>query len=357
MNNITNEPKNEADTGATVPASTVTAAYQEQSVVPYFAAANGAGNQKTDDPQPEKKISTQPTMVMSAYGFKVPPKKLPNPSSSGFASKSGRITLEEYWAQLDSLPVPQSPEEADSKDKAVVTPPISTPILSQVEVPQEQSPQSETAWETPPPIGKKPPVLNSVPQPFQSFPECPAPGEGCNAWCLSAALACERYGLSPEETTALIRSQISRAPKGNEIERAVKKAYLTDPLEKLPPSITTKFDEAELRALAYKAPNWGFENLKNVSPVDVRNCTTIQYLRHIFKIRERVIIATRINDRGTIWLNDPDDPNSREDELDTFKYPPGRQGAWFLSNPVNGEAIKLERLQTPTNPHGESFRA
>jgi hypothetical protein len=137
----------------------------------------------------------------------------------------------------------------------------------------------------------------------------------------------------------------------------VAKAYLKDPLEKLQPSITNRFDEAELRALAYNAPHWGCEALKRVSPVDVCNCTTIQYLRHIFEVREHVIITTRINDRGTIWLNDPEDPNSREDELDSFKNPHEKQGAWFLSNPVSGDPIKAERLKNETNPDGKSYRA
>lgn len=293
-------------------------------------------------------------MVTNARGFKLPANAT---SRATFASKSGRATLEEYFAHLDSLPVHQSPEEADSKDEAVVAPPISTPILSQAEVHQVQSHHTETVWENSPLVDTTPPALNSAPIPFRSFPECPAPGQGCNQWCWDSAIACKRYGLSPDEATALIRDQISRTPRGDEIERAVRKVYETDPPQKLQPSITSKFDEAELRALAYKAPNWGFENLKNVSPVDVRNCTTIQYLRHIFKIQEHVIIANRINDRGTIWLNDPDDPNSKEDELDRFKHPPGGHGAWFLSNPVNGKSIKLERLKTPTNPHGESLRA
>ena len=328
MDTIDIEQKNETDTGATVPASTATAAYQEQSATKQVAAASDSCNQN-----------------------------LKEPGSATFASKCGRITFEELCAHLDSLPIQQSPEEEDSKEKAAVIPPISTPILNQPEVPQKQPTQSWTVWETSPPTSKAPSAASLVPVPFQTFPQCPAPGDGCNAWCLSAAYACKRYGLTPDQAATLIRDHLTRSPRVGEIERAVKKAYLTDSFEKLQPSITTSYNEAELRALAYKVHDWDSEALKAVSPVDVRKCTTIQYLRHIFDIGERVVIATRINDRGTIWLNDPRDPDSREDELDSFQYPSEGQGAWFLSNPVNGEGVKLERLKSAANHDGVSFRA
>lgn len=361
MDTITIELKNEADTGTPVPTTTVTSGYQEQPVLDQIAVGKGASSQETSEnnlrSQTEKVICTGPSMRTTAWGFPVHAKNQTSDKGNAFSAKNGRITLDELQAYLDYLPVHQPPKEENAENAELVAPQRSTSGLCELEGHQEQSTSLGIVRENSSRIQNEPPGLISAPAAFPSFPECPAPGDGCNIWCLTAARACERYGLSPEDATSLIRSQISRDPRGDEVERAVRKAYLKDPFEKAPPSIACSFDEAELRALAYRAPNWGFEDLKNVSPVDVRNCTTIEYLRYIFKSQERVIIATRINDRGTIWINDPDDPNSREDELDSFKHPPEGQGAWFLSNPVNGDVVKLERLKTLANPHGESLRA
>jgi hypothetical protein len=281
-----------------------------------------------------------------------------NPESIGSSSAQTAFdTVVPYSAPLLSAPVHEAPKEVDSADEAVDAARTSAPIPSRPELHREQSPQPRTSWETSPPNGKRTPAFNRAPVTFQTFPPCPAPGEGCNAWCLSAAYACKRYGLSPEESTALIRTQISRVPRGDEIERAVKKAYGTNSIETVQRSITATYNEAELRSLAYNAPNWSVEDLKVASPIDVRNCTTIQYLRHIFRRRERVLLATSMDDPGTIWLNDPADPNSREDELDSFKLPSQGQGAWFLSNPVTGEFVTLERLKTSAKPSGESLRS
>lgn len=368
MDTIDTEQKNETDTGATVPASTDTATYQEQPVDEPLAVAEWPCNQKPHDPLPEKNSSTQQLMRMTAWGFPILTGSQNGNSASASSSKSGRMTREEMLEHFEAMSRSDSLENQDlhtapgvsipevrESDAAPPRPETIAPDEKRLHTSQPTA-QQNTDFNQPP-VVKATSAKTLSPICFPSFPSCPAPGQGCNVWCLNAAYACERYGLSPEAAASLIRAQISRAPRGDEIERAVKKAYSTDSLETVQPPITACYDEAELRALAYKAPNWDFEALKTVSPVDVRSCTTIQYLRHIFKNRECVLIAASNDDPGTIWLNDPADPNSTEDELDSFQKPAGGKGAWFLSNPVTGDFVKLERRKTSGNPQGRTLRS
>lgn len=186
---------------------------------------------------------------------------------------------------------------------------------------------------------------------------CPSPGGGVNVWCLAAARACLNQGLSRDDAAAFIKAHITRPPRTGEIERAVDKVFNPGPESKLRPSIKAVYSEGDLNALADKLPGFGFEQLESLSPVDVRGVTAIQYLRHVFAQKERVILATRMTDPGTVWENDPQNPLSREDELDDFANPVHGFGAWFLSNPVTGQFLRLERLKSASNPFGETLRA
>jgi len=186
---------------------------------------------------------------------------------------------------------------------------------------------------------------------------CPSPGGGVNIWCLAAARACLNRGLSRDDAAAFIKAHITRSPRTGEIERAVDKVFNPGPEPQLRPSVKAVYSEGDLNALADKLPGFGFEQLKSLSPVDVRGVTAIQYLRHVFAKKERVILATRMTDPGTVWENDPQNPLSREDELDDFAHPVHGLGVWFLSNPVTGEFLQLERLKSASNPLGETLRA
>lgn len=296
-------------------------------------------------------------MRKTPWGFSVPDYSRGSAGADGSESRGIRLSAEDFWAKINSTPSQQHLQKCVASDQLVSEIHEATPMQLPPGVGRGQTSTAGKVSENIPSVCQQPRVTPKAPEPFHSFPECPPPGQGVNLWCLAAAYACNRYGLSPDAAISLIRDKISRNPKGGEIERAVGKAYRQDTVEREQHSIVDKYVEAELRALAHKVQGWSVEDLKNVSPVDVSRCSSLEFLRHVFKIQEKVIIATRINDRGTIWLNDPSDPNSREDELDSFKNPPEEQGAWFLSNPVTGDAVRLERLKTPTNPHGESLRA
>jgi hypothetical protein len=358
MDNKTNKQNNEADTGATVSASTETAACEQQHDSSALHTAARAFNQKNQDPLPlpEQPVPPKPTKRMTPWGFEVPVyQSKADVNSNGTHSR--QVTLEEFWSMHETL-LAQPPVEQEVLGRPQIGPPeVPTPVPcaegdhSNEPRLQEQRQQSTGPIETPPPSSKLAPVS------FDWLPRCPAPGAGVNVWCLTAAHACKRHGLPPEEAESLIREKISRPPKGKEIQQALNKAYAQNFSGTVQPPITCGFNEGELKALAYKAPGWSVEKLKSVSPIDVNCCTTIQFLRHVFKVGERVIIATKITDRGTIWINDPQDTNSSEDELDCFKEPPEKQGAWFLSNPVNGNGVNLERLVSSNNRSGETFRS
>jgi hypothetical protein len=334
--------------------STETTACEQQLALPKVPLAARAFNQKNQDPLPlpEQPVPPKPTKRMTPWGFEVPVyQSKTNVNSDGTHCR--QVTLEEFCS-MQETPLAQPTVEQEVLGRPQIGPPeVPMPVPctegehSNEPRLQEQRQQSTGQIETPPSS------LDPAPVSVDWFPRCPAPGAGVNVWCLKAALACERHGLLREEAESLILEKISRPPRSNEIQRALNKAYAQNFPRTVQPPITCGFDEAELNALAYNAPGWSIEKLKSVSPIDVNCCTTIQFLRHVFKVGERVIIATEITDRGTIWINDPQDPTSSEDELDCFKKPPEKKGAWFLSNPVTGESVELERLVSLTNPCGD----
>lgn len=358
MNEVESKQNHETDTVPAVPAPTETAPCEVQSVSPLIGHASDADNQKpaVSHPSMGQERPKLYKMKMTSWGFELPEYA---GSKNTVASEvyGTRLTKEEFLARMNADPTQQPFEKELQNQSETTAAPLPALVPATVVATLHDNSLKVALPKNASPVESKSP---SPPLPAVApdwLPQCPLPGGGRNAWCFSAALACLRNGRSAEEAAALIKDNLSREPRVGEIERAVRNAYLEEPHEKRQPSVTSRYNEAELRALAYKAQNWSVDNLKNASPINVSDCTSIQYLRHIFRTGEHVILTTSLNDRGKVWLNDPKDPTSREDELDSFKEPTEGKGAWFLSNPVNGSFIQSERLKSDVNPDGMSLRA
>lgn len=190
------------------------------------------------------------------------------------------------------------------------------------------------------------------------IPPCPAPGCGRNVWTLSAANACRRFGLTADEASRVILGRLTRSPHPGEIERSVAKAYGTK--AKLGTRILPKepFNMEELTAASRPAGWFGLDDLRARSPIDPDGCSGMNFLRHLFMPGERVFLTDNLCDRqGLIWEVPPADAPSPNDELRRFADPAPGLGAWFLNNPISGEAMELERLKTANNPQGWTVRA
>lgn len=63
------------------------------------------------------------------------------------------------------------------------------------------------------------------------IPSCPPSGNGVHLWCMEAAWACRRLGLSEDEAVRALHERMSRRPDpADEIEAAVGKVFNSPPL-------------------------------------------------------------------------------------------------------------------------------
>jgi hypothetical protein len=93
---------------------------------------------------------------------------------------------------------------------------------------------------------------------------CPPEGGGVNSWTLSAANACKRAGLSEDEAEAWITENMTCAPRRNEVERSVQKAF--NPKAWRPAALKWPLpDRAKIEAIA--SSGFGVADLWEISPV------------------------------------------------------------------------------------------
>jgi hypothetical protein len=114
----------------------------------------------------------------------------------------------------------------------------------------------------------------------------------------------------------------------------------------------------ELIEASKPAGTFSLDDLRARSPIDPESCSGMTFLRHLFMPGERVFLTDNLLDRqGVIWEVPPVDAPSPTDELTRFAVPSPGLGAWFLNNPITGEAKELDRLKSPNNPQGWTVRA
>ncbi len=186
---------------------------------------------------------------------------------------------------------------------------------------------------------------------------CPATGTGTRAvhrWIYSAALACQHFGLAIEEAHAWIEQRMSRRPDSNrEITDTLTCAYgsesgaSTGRARELKAQYSpSKLEERASRIDAEITREW----LQERSPKRI-DITPAAFLHALYRQGESVWIGTRKNERrGSIWIND-----SAED-LDCLNFlQTGREGVWFLANPITGKpAFNGEKNEY--FPNGETWR-
>jgi hypothetical protein len=110
-----------------------------------------------------------------------------------------------------------------------------------------------------------------------------------------------------------------------------------------------EFDPAGAESFARRIAPISEDWLIDRSPIDVRSLRPYQFLEHLYKAEEKVLIFNRYRSQGQIlWQHGK--------SLAAF----GREcpeGAWFLCNPVNGDWLCLERCKSRFNPDGKTRRS
>jgi hypothetical protein len=94
--------------------------------------------------------------------------------------------------------------------------------------------------------------------------------------------------------------------------------------------------------------------LRERSPLIPDALTPGGFLRFLFRPGEKALVFDVYKSQGCqVWMHPG--PDGNVNELDYLKQ--GCEGAWFLSNPVDGQWRDIDRLKRPDNPTGRSRRA
>jgi hypothetical protein len=97
-------------------------------------------------------------------------------------------------------------------------------------------------------------------------------------------------------------------------------------------------------------PSWLYQR----SPLHPDALAPGAFLRFLFRPGEKVLVFDVYKSQGCqVWMHPG--PDGNVNELNYLKQ--GCEGAWFLSNPVDGQWRDIDRLKRPGNPTGRSRRA
>lgn len=190
---------------------------------------------------------------------------------------------------------------------------------------------------------------------------CPAPGAGVHLWAMQAAWACRKAGISATEAVRHIEESATRPPSpSNEFVQAVQKVFSAAlparGASSRPPS--PGFNPTKLAAIARRMDGFGAEELAAFSPMRPDKRTPASFLHAIFTPGEKVLCFSKYRSQGQAIWHRPDHL-ARYDAtaLEALVEPMEGQGAWFLSNPVTGDFVELERLKSEHNLCGRTRRA
>jgi hypothetical protein len=169
---------------------------------------------------------------------------------------------------------------------------------------------------------------------------------------------CRRDNLTQAEAIECITAVLTRPPRGCEIEEAVIKAYNHSCGRHTSPGSKAPYDEEKLKAVTAKQPDFSADSYIARSPVDVAEIAAASFLQQLFEPGERVLVFNDYKSQGQILWKCPDPEEVFDpDALAHISKPPSGNGGWFLSNPVTGEWLSLDRCKSKRNPEGRTRRS
>jgi len=194
----------------------------------------------------------------------------------------------------------------------------------------------------------------------------PCPQDGRHCWIMHIACILVNSGMNDWEAMQIIRRELTREPRPNEIEDAlfaarstrgdfgatrVRVRSLNSPSEVKQPV----YEPQKLAGVAAKVPLANIEWLVEHSPIDVATVSTEEFLHHLYLPGEQVLIFSEFCSQGQKrWQHLGDD--FEESELQDFKKHCD-DGVWFLCNPCDGQYKEIKRRQTLNNPTGRTRRS
>ena len=176
------------------------------------------------------------------------------------------------------------------------------------------------------------------------------------------------YNLTDEEIRRDIEQNTpARIPDARlkEIDRA----FATCGAAPLPSTSTTRtasprqkiekpfFTPSKLERFARRCDGFDFADLKARSPLRPHTRTPASFLHALYRPGENIVVLGNYYGRGDIVTRSEDLAPYDATSLNYLRKPTEGKGAWFLSNPVDGKTIFLDRLISERNPTGRTHRA
>ena len=190
--------------------------------------------------------------------------------------------------------------------------------------------------------------MSSTALTLPSIKRCPPAGAGVHRWVYYAYRRLRESGLSHEKASAYCEANATRQLNSGDIPSPEAlsgvSARCSGPL--------LVFSATLLRSVASKCPNFGVDEIKARSPMNPEEQTTGSFLRALFGSEERVLLFQVYQSQGQMVWNG----SAETSQLEQFKMPYGKKGAWLLINPVTGIFSHIRRLKSALNPYGRSRR-
>lgn len=181
-----------------------------------------------------------------------------------------------------------------------------------------------------------------------SIKPCPPAGQGVHQWVYHAYCRLREDGFSDEYAKNYCEENATRELRPGDIP-SIWPARETSSRRNSAPTV---FSLDLLRRVAAKCPDFGIDQIKARSPVDLSIQTTQTFLRSLFTSGERVLLFEVYESQGQLlWSS-----NVGQHLLDRFKRPVSRRGSWLLINPVTGAFSNIPRRRSAFNPSGSSRR-
>jgi hypothetical protein len=117
------------------------------------------------------------------------------------------------------------------------------------------------------------------------------------------------------------------------------------------------FTPSKLERFARRCDGFDFADLKARSPIRPHTRTPASFLHALYRPGENIVVLGNYYGRGDIVTRSEDLAPYDATSLNYLRKPPAGKGAWFLSNPVDGKTIFLDRLISERNPTGRTHRA
>jgi len=176
------------------------------------------------------------------------------------------------------------------------------------------------------------------------------------------------YNLTDEE----IRRDIEQNTPARVADARLKeidRAFATCGAAPLPSTSTTRnapprqkiekpfFTPSKLERFARRCDGFDFADLKARSPIRPHTRTPASFLHALYRPGENIVVLGNYYGRGDIVTRSEDLAPYDATSLNYLRKPTEGKGAWFLSNPVDGKTIFLDRLISERNPTGRTHRA